>query len=191
MEEVKDVLALFDTVDKWRSYIELANMKTDLLNELKNRLITELKKIAEMHLDSAWTLYCDYNSICIKPSVTPLIEIIIQWHWWNTPWCRRGVCLWVDAKNTDSMSVFSRIREKKSLLPLQEYVENIQNHSWFPFVKKIPSKVFDVRDEIVSIDECLFKAKDKAEQLAYDLWHEVFEPFSSKEIAHIFEEIIK
>lgn len=191
MEDIKEVLALFDTFDKWSSYIELANMRMDLLNELKSRLKTELKKIAEMHLDSEWTFYCDNNYICIKPSGTPLIGIILEWQWWKTAWCRRGVALWVDANNTDSKRVFSEIRERKSLLPLQDFVENIQNHSWFPFVKQIPSKVFDVSDETISVDECLFKAKDKSVQLAFDLWEEVFKPFATQEIAQIFEEIIK
>ena len=191
MENIKDILALFDTPEKWNSYIELSDMRTDLVNELNNRLQIELKKIAEKQLDSEWKFYCDNKSICIKPSETSLIGITIEWQWWKTAWCKRGACLWVDAKNTDSMKVFSRIRENKCLLPLQDYEENIQISSWLPFVKQIPSRVFDVSEETSSVDECLFKAKDQAEQLAVDLWNEVFKPFSTKEIASFFEKITK
>ena len=50
MEEVNTVLSLFDSTEKWKAYIELANMKQDLVSELKKRLITELRKVAETNL---------------------------------------------------------------------------------------------------------------------------------------------
>ena len=50
MEEIKNVMALFDSKDKWNAFIELSNMRTELVNELKDRLIIELKKIAESRL---------------------------------------------------------------------------------------------------------------------------------------------
>lgn len=39
MEEVKHVLELFDSAEKWKAYIELSNMREGLLNELKSRLL--------------------------------------------------------------------------------------------------------------------------------------------------------
>ena len=34
MEEVNKVMTLFDSKDKWNAFIELSNMRTELVNEL-------------------------------------------------------------------------------------------------------------------------------------------------------------
>ena len=195
MEEVNTVLSLFDSVDKWNAYIELSNMKQDLVNELKKRLLTELRKVAEINLfGSGWNFFADNESIYIKPKGTLLIGFGIEWKWWNysaNPWCKRGACLWVDAQNANSRNVFDEIKFRKESLPLDNYEENIENHGWFPFIKKIPSTVFNVNDSITSVEECLYRAKDNAEQLAKDLWKEVFEPLANKECADMFFRIVQ
>lgn len=196
MEEVNIVLSLFDSTEKWKAYIELANMKQDLVSELKKRLITELRRVAETNLaGSGWEFFADneYN-IYIKPKDSLLIGIGIEWKWWDNsanPWCKRGACLWVHAKNANSRNVFNEIKSCEDSLPLDDYEENIENHGWFPFIKVIPSTIFDVDESTTSVEGCLYRAKDNAAQLANDLWKEVFEPFANKECADNFCEIIK
>ena len=196
MEEVNTVLSLFDSTEKWKAYIELANMKQDLVSELKKRLITELRKVAETNLaDSGWDFFADDEYyIYIKPKGSLLIGIGIEWGWWDNstyPWCKRGACLWVDAKNANSRNVFNEIKSCEDSLPLDDYDENIENHGWFPFIKEIPSTIFDVDESTTSVEGCLYRAKDNAVQLANVLWKEVFEPFANKECADKFCEIIK
>ncbi len=184
MEEVKHVLDLFDSAEKWKAYIELSNMREGLLNELKSRLLKEIQIIAKDRLDNhAWLFECDNNHIIIKPAETLLIGITIEWQWWSYPFLRRGAAIWVDAKNSDSYSVFEKLKTNKHILPLQDYEENIQNHEWFPFKKQIPSITFNVDDSVTSVEECLYMAKDNAQQLAENIWNEVFQPFASREIA--------
>lgn len=196
MEEVNTVLSLFDSTEKWKAYIELANMKQDLVSELKKRLITELRKVAETNLaGSGWEFFADneYN-IYIKPKDSLLIGIGIEWRWWDNsanPWCKRGACLWVDARNANSPNVFNEIKSCEDSLPLDDYEENIENHGWLPFIKEIPSTIFDVDESTTSVEGSLYRAKDNAAQLANDLWKEVFEPFANKECADKFCEIIK
>ena len=43
MEEVKKVLALFDSAEKWNAFIELSNMRNAMVDELKGRLLVELQ----------------------------------------------------------------------------------------------------------------------------------------------------
>ena len=195
MEEVNIVLSLFDSADKWKAYIELVNIKQDLVNELKNRLLVELRKVAETNLvGSGWYFYFDNkNSIYIKIETTPVVGVVIDFGYWNSdcPWCKRGVCLWVDSNNANSSDISNAIKSCKDSLPLDNYEDNIHNNAWFPFIKKIPSTIFDVDDSITSMEECLYRAKDNAEQLAKELWKEVFEPFANKECADKFCEIIK
>ena len=195
MEEVYTVLSLFDSTEKWNAYIELANMKQDLVSELKKRLITELRKVAETNLaGSGWEFFADneYN-IYIKPKDSLLIGIGIEWRWWDNsanPWCKRGAFLWVDANNANSRNVFNEIKSCRDSLPLDDFEENIENHGWLPFIKEIPSTIFDVDESITSVEGCLYMAKDNAAQLANNLWKEVFEPFANKECADKFCEII-
>ena len=114
MEEVKKVLALFDSAEKWNAFIELSHMRNAMVDELKSRLLVELQIIAKTDLiDSGWELFSDNNSISMKPIETPLIAITIEWSWWNapnTPWCRRGASIWIDANSTNSNNVFDMIK---------------------------------------------------------------------------------
>jgi len=194
MEDVKQVLALFDSVEKWNAFIELSNMREKMVNELKSRLQIELQKIADSNLvDSGWLFASEKNSIYIKPASTPLIAITIEWSWWNAsnaPWCKRGACIWVDANSIDSLKIFEQLKSYKGFPALQNYEENIQNHTWFPFIKQIPARIFNVNESTISVEECLFGAKDNANLLAKNLWEEVFKPFANKECADLMESFV-
>lgn len=194
MEDIKQVLALFDSANKWNAFIELSNMKDAMVDELKYRLLIELKRIADKSLiNSGWNSFSDTNKLCIKPNETSLIAISIEWSRWNapnTPWCRRGACVWIDANSTNSNKVFEMIKSNKASLPLQDYEENIHNHIWFPFIKQIPSRVFNVNDDIVSVEECLYMAKDNATQLAMNIWEDVFRPFATRENADLMKSFV-
>ncbi len=194
MEDVKQVLALFDSKEKWSAFIELSNMRGEMVSELKSRLIVELKKIADSSLvDSGWMFSSDNNSIYIKPLKAPFIAITIEWSWWNAanaPWCKRGACLWVDANSIDSRKVFEQMKMYRGTSEMQDFVENIENHGWFPFIKQIPATVFDVNDNISSADECLYLAKDNAKIFAEKLWNDVFKPFANKRWADLMVSIV-
>ena len=193
MEEVNNVLALFDSAEKWNAFIELSNMRSAMVEELKSRLQDELHKVAKENLkDSGWEYDCasDNSFISIKPIDTSLIAICIEWRWWNSWWCRRGASVWIDGNSTNGNKVFEMIKSNKASLPLQDYEENIQNHTWFPFVKQIPSRVFNVDDNITSVEECLYMAKDNAAQLAMNIWNNVFKPFATKENAELMKSFV-
>ena len=192
MEEVKEVLALFDTPEKWNAFIELSNMRNEMVNELKSRLINELRKIADNSFlaKKGWEYWFDANYLILRPIDNSLIAIQIDWQQWGCEWCRRGACVWVDAKSIDSNAVFIKIKSKKAYLPLKDYEENIENHRWFPFVKQIPSRVFNVADDITSVEECLYMAKDNSAQLAKNIWEDVFKPFIDKETADLMKSIV-
>lgn len=194
MDEVKKVLALFDSAEKWNAFIELSNMRDAMVEELKSRFIEELQKITNKNLiNLGWELHSDYNGISIRPVGTLLIGITIEWSYWNDPnipWCRRGASVWIDANSTNSQSVFDMLKSNKKALPLQDYEENIQNHPWFPFTKQIPASVFNVTDDITSVEQCLYMAKDNASKLALNIWENVFEPFATKENAELMSSFV-
>lgn len=179
MEEIKNVLALFDSSEKCNAFIELSNMRSVMVEELKSRLLAELQKIADERLvNSGWEMIINGN-VYLKPKETPLIGVAIEWGMWNEPWCRRGTCIWIEYKSINNDNVFDKIKSYKGILLLKDYEDNFQNHDWLPLVKQIPSRIFNVEDNITSMDECLFLAKDNAVQLATNLWKNVFEPFIS------------
>ena len=60
---------------------------------------------------------------------------------------------------------------------------------WEPYVKRIPAKVFGVSEEVTSIEQCLYRAKDHAKEMAEDIWKEVFEPFAKKEVGNIIKSL--
>ncbi len=80
MEEVNNVLALFDSAEKWNAFIELSNMRSAMVDELKSRLQDELQKNAKEELiDSGWELESNNDYISIKPVGIPRIGIVIEW----------------------------------------------------------------------------------------------------------------
>lgn len=192
MNEEK-LMELFDSSEKWSAFIGLSNMKNQLLDRLKSRLLNELKIIANKELtNTMWSFDYDKNHISIKPTGSPQIGITIEWNYWNEnfPWCIRGACIWVDCKKTNGAVVFNNIKANSHLLPMHNYEENAQNHEWLPFIKQIPSKVFEVGDSQISVEECLYMAKDNARRLAENIWEEVFEPFAKKEYANIMSSCV-
>lgn len=192
MNEEK-LMELFDSSEKWSAFIGLSNMKNQLLDRLKSRLLNELKIIANKELtNTMWSFDYDKNHISIKPTGSPQIGITIEWNYWNKnfPWCIRGACIWVDCKKTNGAVVFNNIKANSHLLPMHNYDENAQNQGWLPFIKQIPSKVFEVGDSQISVEECLYMAKDNARRLAENIWEEVFEPFAKKEYANIMSSCV-
>lgn len=192
MEEIKKVMALFDSKDKWNAFIELSNMRAELVNELKDRLALELKKIAENELaDTGWTFYADYDCMRIAPMEPKMLGITIEWKSWNESWSRRSACIWFNDNSIDSFKVYDKIKSYRMRLPLQDYEDNIKNNRWLPFVKQIPAWVFEVENDITSVEKCLYTAKDYASRLARNLWEEVYKPFANKEIADLMRSFVK
>lgn len=191
MEEIKQVLSLFDTVVKWNSYIELSNMREALVNELKTRLYKEICNIGDEKLkDSGWCFddNNNVNIIRIFPEGTKLIGVAIEFQWWNYDWGHRSCFIWTNPDIVDISSLkHSQIREKN---PLQDFEENNQS-DWLPYVKKIPANVFDVANEITSVELCLYRAKDYAKEMAEDIWKEVFEPFANKNVGKELKSIVE
>lgn len=190
MEEIKQVLSLFDTVEKWNSYIELSNMREALVNELKTRLLEELRRIGEKKLkDSGWEFYDRLSDgIGIAPYDSDL-GVGLVFGYWN----RRGIyarsSVVFSKKGINYSKLHEMVLQNSHELPLksilQDYIENF--HEWEPYVKRIPANVFEVSDEITSIDLCLYRAKDHAKEMAEDIWKEVFEPFTNKKVGEIMK----
>lgn len=53
MNEIENVLSLFKTAEDWNSFVELSNMKDMMVRELKSRLLTKMRIIAESNLSGA------------------------------------------------------------------------------------------------------------------------------------------
>ena len=198
MEEVNNVLALFDSAEKWNAFIELSNMRSAMVEELKSRLQNELQKIANKELiDSGWEYECrsDNGVMSILPIGTSLIKIALEWDLWiyDDPWRKRGAGIWIHANSEciDPKKVFELIKSNKASLPLQDYEENFhETFKWYPFIKRIPSSVFGVDDSVTSVDECLYMAKDNAAQLAKNIWENLFKPFATKENAELMKSFV-
>lgn len=189
MEEIEDVLTLFDSAETWNAFIELSEMRTGLVNELSSRLMVELQKIAKENLaNTGWTFYVNGDEnypkrVCrLYPYPDEeLIGVAIEWGFWTIPWCRRGACVFVNADKTNYMKVRDRIKASRDVLPLHGYEET--THGWLPFAKQIPARVFQVEPDVTSVEKCLYLAKDHAPVLARSLWEEVFQPFAYPEYA--------
>ena len=70
MEEVKKVLALFDSAEKWNAFIELSNMRNAMVDELKGRLLVELQRIVNSDLvDSGWELVTEIGRASCRERV--------------------------------------------------------------------------------------------------------------------------
>ena len=69
MNEIENVLSLFKTAEDWNSFVELSNMKDMMVRELKSRLLTEMRIIAESNLSGVGWKYDakdDYISIVLQ-----------------------------------------------------------------------------------------------------------------------------
>ena len=195
MEDINEILTLFDSREKWTAFIDLSNKRDALVNELHTRLTTELEKIAnERLIDSGWD-FCAYNysygQIHMYPKDISQISIMMETRSWGVEWYRRCASIYVNEKCVDDIySVFNRIKECIPELPMAGFQDNRHNNAWHLFVKQIPAAVFNVESHVKSYEECLFMAKDNAQQLAKNIWEEVFQPFANKDLAKRMTSII-
>lgn len=184
MNEIEKVLSLFKTAGDWNSFVELSNMKDMMVRELKGRLLTEMRIIAESNLSGAGWEYDakdDYISIVLQGH--PTLKISIEWQFWTCPWYKRGAGIWIDYPKITPEDFIGKVygnTKLKDFLTDNGFHES-REHSWYPFVKTIPAKVFfpkkDSNDSCRLAEECLFMAKQDAKGLADNLWEEVFKPF--------------
>ena len=89
MNEIENVLSLFKTAEDWNSFVELSNMKDMMVRELKSRLLTEMRIIAESNLSGVGWKYDakdDYISIVLQKHYS--LSICIEWRHWS--WYKRG-----------------------------------------------------------------------------------------------------
>ena len=127
------------------------------------------------------------------PNESRLIAVSIEWELWNrsdAPWYRRGVGIWVYDSEACSRKVYDKLKELRHSLPLDGFEDNLDNHPWFPFVRQIPASVFEVKDNVVSVEECLYMANVNPKQLALNIWNNVFEPFATKKCSEIFSSAV-
>lgn len=50
MENIKQIMDLFDSAEKWSAYIELSNYREDLVKYLKSSLCNEIQVLANSKL---------------------------------------------------------------------------------------------------------------------------------------------
>lgn len=183
MNEIEKVLSFFKTAEDWNSFVELSNMKDMMVRELKSRLLTEMRIIAESNLSGAGWKYDakdDYISIVLHSHHT--LKIRIEWQFWTCPWYKRGAGIWINPSEITPEDFIGKVygnTKLKDFLTANGFHES-REHSWYPFVKTIPAKVFfqkDSNDSCRLEEECLFRAIQDAKGLADNLWEEVFKPF--------------
>ena len=180
MNEIENVLSLFKTAEDWNSFVELSNMKDMMVRELKRRLLTEMRIIAESNLSGAGWEYDakdDYISIVLQKHYS--LSICIEWRHWS--WYKRGAGIWIDPSKIAPEDFIGNVNanaDLKGFLTDNGFHESRKN-AWYPFMKTIPATVFHDgnNDSCRLVEECLFRAKQDAKGLADDLWEEVFKPF--------------
>lgn len=181
MNEIENVLSLFNTAEDWNSFVELSNMKDMMVRELKSRLLTEMRKIAVPKLSGAdWEYDAkdDYISIVLQKHHS--LSIRIEWRHWS--WYKRGAGIWINPSEIIPDKFIGKVygnAKLKDFLTANGFHESREN-AWYPFMKTIPAKVFFQNvnnDSCQLVEECLFRAKQDAKGLADNLWEEVFKPF--------------
>lgn len=202
MENIKQIMDLFDNAEKWSAYIELSNYRESLVEYLKSTLCQEIQALANYKLrNTGWIFESDRSNCYIEmyPEASKLIAVAIEWKYWNEPWCRRGVGIWVNDDETDSRKVYEKLKELRHSLTLDGFEDNLEKHGWYPFTKhgwypftkQIPASVFGVTDKVESVEECLYMASVNPKQLSRNIWHNVFEPFATKEYSELFASVVK
>lgn len=196
MNEIENVLSLFKTAEDWNSFVELSNMKDMMVRELKRRLLTEMRIIAESNLSGAGWEYDakdDYISIVLQGHHA--LSICIEWRHWS--WYKRGAGIWIDPSEITPEDFIGKVygnTKLKNFLTANGFHESREN-AWYPFVKTIPAKVFFQNvnnDSCRLVEECLFRAKQDAKGLADDLWEEVFKPFvENKNVISMLVEVLQ
>lgn len=180
MNEIENVLSLFKTAEDWNSFVELSNMKDMMVRELKGRLLTEMRKIAESNLSGAdWDYDANYDYISIVLQKHHSLSIRIEWRHWS--WYNRGAGIWINHPEIIPKKFIGKVNanaDLKGFLTANGFHESRKN-AWYPFMKTIPATVFhdDNNDSCKLVEEFLFRAKQDAKGLADNLWEEVFKPF--------------
>ena len=181
MNEIEKVLSFFKTAEDWNSFVELSNMKDMMVRELKSRLLTEMRIIAESNLSGAGWEYDakdDYISIVLQGHHA--LSICIEWRHWS--WYKRGAGIWINHPEIILEKFIGKVNanaDLKGFLTANGFHESREN-AWYPFMKTIPAKVFfqkDSNDSCRLVEECLFRAIQDAKGLADNLWEKVFKPF--------------
>lgn len=199
MEDINKVLSLFDNQDKWNAFVELANMKGELVIELQRRLAEKLSEdYASIMEENGWELdisnYTKFITMLPKKAKEKaLIGIQIAEIYWNEPWGLRNVFVCFNPveyrnKGKDVNDFFKHLRNCH-IPAMSAYEDNLQQE-WVPFSRTIPAEVFGVDKNTSSLEQCLYLAKDHADILAQRLWEEVFKPFATPEIAAIFTKAV-
>ena len=161
-------------------------MKDMMVRELKGRLLTEMRIIAESTLSGVGWEYDakdDYISIVLQKHQS--LSIRIEWRHWS--WYKRGAGIWINPSEIIPEKFIEEVNanaDLKAFLTANGFHESREN-AWYPFMKTIPATVFHDgnNDSCMLVEECLFRAKQDAKGLADDLWEEVFKPFVEKEDA--------
>ena len=155
MNEIENVLSLFKTAEDWNSFVELSNMKDMMVRELKSRLLTEMRIIAESDLSGAgWKYDANYDYISIVLQEHHSLSIRIEWRHWS--WYKRGAGIWINPSEIIPDKFIGKVygnAKLKDFLTANGFHESREN-AWYPFMKTIPAK-----------------------GLADNLWKEVFKPF--------------
>ncbi len=178
MNEIEKVLSLFKTAEDWNSFVELSNMKDMMVRELKGRLLTEMRIIAESNLSGAGWEYDakdDYISIVLQKHQS--LSIRIEWRHWS--WYERGAGIWINPSEIIPDKFIGKVNanaDLKGFLTANGFHESREN-AWYPFMKTIPAEVFFSNDSCRLVEECLFRAIQDAKGLADNLWEKVFKPF--------------
>lgn len=166
MNEIEKVLSLFKTAEDWNSFVELSNMKDMMVRELKSRLLTEMRIIAESKLSGAGWKYDakdDYISIVLQKHYS--LSICIEWSHWS--WYKRGAGIWINPSEIIPEKFIEEVNanaDLKAFLTANGFHESREN-AWYPFMKTIPAKVFFQNvnnDSCRLVEECLFRAKQDA-----------------------------
>lgn len=196
MNEIEKVLSLFKTAEDWNSFVELSNMKDMMVRELKCRLLTEMRIIAESNLSGADWEYdanCDYISIVLHGHHT--LKLGIEWKFWTCPWYERGAGIWINPSEITPVDFIGKVygnTKLKDFLTAKGFHES-REHLWYPFVKTIPATVFHDgnNDSCKLVEECLFRAIQDAEGLAKDLWNNVFNPFVEGNVISMLVKVLQ
>ena len=191
MENIKQIMDLFNNAEKWSAYIELSNYRVSLVEYLKSTLCQEIQALANFKLKNTGWIFEYNNDLNLKmyPEASKLIAVAIEWGFWNQPWYRRGVGIWVNDDETDSRKVYEKLKELRHSLPLDGFED--RSRAWIPVTRQIPASVFGVTDKVESVEECLYMASVNPKQLSLNIWHNVFEPFATKEYSELVASVVK
>ena len=78
MENIKQIMDLFNNAEKWSAYIELSNYRVSLVEYLKSTLCQEIQALANYKLkNTGWIFEYDRSNFSLKIYPEAKIEDII------------------------------------------------------------------------------------------------------------------